>query len=199
MGKLSDLQFRLLGLLPLSFFIGQTVHYWRFGGLGNLLWMCNIGNLLLAIGMFLNHRELIRATAIWTIPGLVIWFCYVGLGGGVSSALAHIGGVIVGVLVLRRVRMDRIAWLYAFAWYLVVQAASRLVTARALNVNVAHFIQPGWEKAFGSFWAFWIVMTLVVAIALWVIGTAFSLIWPQSKTELQPAPDVIASALPPAD
>jgi hypothetical protein len=199
--KLSEFQFRLLGLVPLSFFVAQTVHYWRFGGLGNLLWMCNIGNLLLAIGMFLNHRELIRATAIWTIPGLGIWFWYVWLSGSTafSSTLAHVGGVIVGVLVLRRVRMDRIAWLYAFVWYLLVQGASRVITARELNVNVAHFIQPGWEGAFGSFWKFWIVMTLVVAIALWAIGMVFSLIWPQSKTELPPARDVIASALPPAD
>ena len=65
---------RLLGLLPLAFFFGQVIHYWRFGGLGNLLWMCNVGNLLLAIGLFLDHRELIRAAAIWTIPGLVVGF-----------------------------------------------------------------------------------------------------------------------------
>ena len=43
--------------------------------------MCNIGNLLLAIGLFLNHRELIRAAAIWMIPGLGIWFWYVWLSG----------------------------------------------------------------------------------------------------------------------
>jgi len=198
--KLSEFQFRLLGVVPLSFFVAQTVHYWRFG-LGNLLWMCNIGNLLLAIGMFLNHRELIRAAAIWTIPGLGIWFWYVWLSGStaLSSTLAHVGGVIVGVLVLRRVRMDRIAWFYAFAWYLFIQFVSRVATARELNVNVAQFIQPGWKQAFSSFWKFWIVMTLVVAIGLWGIGKAFSLIWPQSRTELPPARDVIASALPPAD
>lgn len=178
MHRLSTLQFRLLGLLPLSFFVAQTVHYWRYGGLGNLAWMCNVGNVLLAIGMFVNHRELMRAAAIWTIPGLGVWFLYVGLAGGISSALAHVGGIIVGVLVLWRVRMDRRAWVYAFAWYLVMQLFSRLATARELNVNVAHFIQPGWERAFGSFWKFWLVMTLVVGVALWMIGFFFSLIWP---------------------
>lgn len=174
----SSLQFRLLGLVPLSFFLAQTVHYWRYGGLGNLAWMCNVGNLLLATGMFFNHREMMRAAAIWTIPGLAIWYLYVGIAGGPSSALAHVGGIIVGVLVLWRVRMDRWAWVYAFAWYLVMQLFSRFATARELNVNVAHFIQPGWEAAFSNFWKFWLVMTVVVGAALWLIGMFFFLIWP---------------------
>ena len=163
----------------------QVVHYWRFGGLGNLAWMCNVGNLLLAIGLFLNHKELIRASAIWTIPGLGVWIFYVGFGGGLSSALAHIGGVIVGFFVLSQVRMDRIAWLYAFAWYLFMQVLSRLITTPDLNVNVVYKIQPGWESAFGSFWKFWLVMTLVVAVALWLIGMLLSLVWPANSATTQ--------------
>ena len=175
--------FRLIGLLPLTFFLAQTVHYWHYGGLGNLAWMCNIGNLLLAIGIFLDHRELIRAAAIWTIPGLAIWFWYVWLEGstGVSSMLAHVGGIIVAIIVLRRVRMDHTAWFYAFAWYLFMQLTSRLVTNPALNVNVVFKIEPGWERAFTSFWKFWLVMTLVVAVGLWVIGMILSLIWPMRR------------------
>src|SRR5258708_2314207 len=69
-------RFRLLGLLPLIFFLSQAIHYWRVGGAGNLLWMCNVGNLLLAIGLFIERRELIRGAAIWTIPGLAIWILY---------------------------------------------------------------------------------------------------------------------------
>src|SRR5438105_2239759 len=88
--------------------------------MGNLLWMCNVGNLLLAIGLVLNHRELIRAAAIWTSSRLGVWFWYVWLSGdtALSSTLAHVGGLIVALIALRRVRMDRFAWLYAFVWYL---------------------------------------------------------------------------------
>src|SRR6266550_2881193 len=161
-------RFRLLGVLPLIFFLAQVAHYGRFGGLGNLAWMCNIGNLLLAIGLFLNHKELIRATAIWTIPGLGIWFWFVWLDGStsLSSTLAHGGGIIVGMIVLRRVRMDRIAWIYAFVWYLFMQLVSRLVTDPRLNVNVAHRIQTGWEHAFSGYWRFWVVMAALVAFCL---------------------------------
>jgi len=178
-------RFRLIGFLPLIFFGVQFVHYWRFGGLGNLAWMCNVGNLLLAIGLFLYHKELIRATAIWTIPGLGIWFWYVWLTGSTafSSTLAHVGGVIVGMFVLSRVRMDRIAWLYAFVWYLFMQVVSRVITSPEINANVAHHIQPGWENAFTSYWKFWLVMTIVVAAALWAIGMVLSRIWPCAVSE----------------
>lgn len=176
-------RFRLLGLLPLMFFLSQAVHYWRVGGAGNLLWMCNIGNLLLAIGLFIERRELMRAAAIWTIPGLAIWILYVVLKYEVvlSGILAHVGGILVGLFVLRIVRMDRIAWAYAFAWYLILQLAARLFTSPDLNVNVAFRIQTGWEKTFTSYWKFWIVMSAVVATGLWVIGLVLSFIWPTAQ------------------
>jgi hypothetical protein len=178
-------RFELIGLLPLTFFLAQTIHYWRVGGMGNLLWMCNIGNLLLAVGLFFNHREMIRAAAIWTIPGLAVWIRYVLFEYDfvVSSALAHLGGVIVALIVLRRVRMDRLAWLFAFAWYLVMQVVSRLVTDPRLNVNVVDRIQTGWEPTFSSYWKFWMVMTLLVGLSLWAIGIVLSWIWPARDQE----------------
>lgn len=173
-----DLRFRLLGVLPLLFFAGQTVHYWRFGGLGNLLWMCNTGNLLLAVGLFLGHRELIRAAAIWTIPGLGIWIWYVAKDANLSSTLAHVGGIIVGMIALRRVRMDRLAWIYAVAWALLLQLAARWFTDPALNVNLAHGVQPGFEGAFPRYWMFWLVLCVVVGIMLWLLGKLFQWLWP---------------------
>jgi hypothetical protein len=174
-----------MGLFPLIFFLVQTIHYWRFGGMGNLLWICNLGSVLLGIGLLLSHRELIRAAAIWTIPGLGIWIRYVLLASGFyfSTTLAHLGGIAVGLIALRRVRMDRTAWIYAFAWYLLTQLAARVLTSPDLNVNVAHRIQPGWERFFSSYWKFWIVMVVVTAIALWIIGKILSLIWPAAESE----------------
>ena len=176
-------RYRLLGVLPILFFLVQTSHYWRYGGMGNLLWMCNVGNVLLGIGLLLGHRELIRAAAIWTIPGLGIWIRYVLLASGFyfSTTLAHVGGIVVGLIALRRVRMDRLAWIYAFAWSLLTQLAARLFTATELNVNLAHQIQPGWESLFNTYWKFWLVLLLLTALVLWVIGKVLSLIWPAAS------------------
>ncbi len=178
-------RYRLLGVLPLIFFLVQTVHYSRYGGRGNLLWMCNAGNVLLGVGLLMGHREMIRAAAIWTIPGLGIWIKYVLLASGFyfSTTLAHVGGIAVALIALHRVRMDRVAWLYSFGWYLLTQLAARLFAPPDLNVNVADHVQTGWETTFTSYWKFWIVMSSAVAVLLWVTGLALSLIWPASVTQ----------------
>src|SRR5215213_3346492 len=145
-----------------------------------MLWMCNIGNLLLALGLFLEKPRVIRLAAIWTIPGLFIWILYVVLAWGVflTSTLAHLGGLAVAMVALSRVHMDRSTWRWAFGWYLMVQLASRFVTPAELNVNLAHAVQPGWERAFGSYWMFWLVLTVVTVVVLWLSGLFLWSIWP---------------------
>ena len=179
---------RLLGLLPLIFFLAQGVHYWRINQLGHMLWMCNVGNLLLAMGLFLEKSRVIRLAAIWTIPGLFVWIVYVVLAWGVflTSTLAHVGGLAVALIALREYGMDRTAWRWAFGWYLMVQLASRFVTAPELNVNLAHAVQPGWETAFPSYWIFWLVLTAITVVVLWLSGLLLRSIWRQSRiTQIQ--------------
>lgn len=172
---------RLLGLLPLIFFLAQFIHYWRINELGNMLWMCNIGNLILAMGLFLEKPVPIRLAAIWTLPGLVVWFIYVVLTWGVflSSTLAHVGGIIVAMIALSHYGMDRTAWRWAFGWYLVVQLASRFFTPAKLNVNLAHAVQAGWT--FQSYWTFWLVLTATTIVVLWLCGWLLWRIWPDSR------------------
>ncbi len=170
---------RLLGIFPLIFFLAQGVHYWRINELGHMFWMCNVGNLLLAVGLFFEQVRLIRIAAIWTIPGLFVWIVYVVLAWGVffTSTLAHVGGLGVAMIAISRVGMDRGSWRWAFGWYLVVQVASRLVTAPQFNVNLAHAIQPGFEHAFQSYLTFWLVLTTATIITLWLSGLLLWRIW----------------------
>jgi hypothetical protein len=177
---------RLIGLLPLIFFLAQGVHYWRINQLGHMFWMCNIGNLILAMGLFLEKPVLIRLAAIWTIPGLFIWFIYVVLAWGVflTSTLAHVGGLIVAMIALRYYRMDRAAWRWALGWYLVVQLASRFFTPADLNVNLAHAVQRGFEQSFQSYWSFWLVLTAATIVSLWLVGLLLWSIWPANEPKV---------------
>ena len=182
---------RLLGLLPLAFFLAQAAHYSQIHQLGHLLWMCNVGNVLLAVGLLFDRPLMIRVAFIWSLPGLLIWFRYVFADwfhyetldwwAVVSSTLAHIGGLTVGLVAIRRVRMDQHSWIYSFVWYLVVQAISRIVTAPELNVNVSHAIYPGWQGTFDSYWKFWFVLTIAVAGSLWVLTWFLNRLWPCLK------------------
>jgi hypothetical protein len=174
------LSLRWLSVLPLGFFLGQVIHYSKISELGQMLWMCNIGNLLLAVGMVLETPLVMRVAAIWMIPGLVVWFLYVAMSWGLflSSTIAHLGGFLVGVLVLREVRVDRLSWFYALVWYLLLQPISRWLTSPAFNVNVSQQVYGNWARAFDTYWKFWIVMTAVVAVGLWLIGLLLNWLWP---------------------
>src|SRR5262249_27832548 len=171
---------RLLGLLPLLFFLLQAVHYYRLGQLGNMLWMCNLGNLLLAMGLLFEQPVLVRIAVLWSIPGLYIWFRYAVIEAGVSlsSTLAHIGGLIVGIFALRQVGMDRMTWVYAFAWYLILQVVSRFTTPVDLNVNVAQSVYPSWQVVFNAYWKFWLVMTALVGLVTALLVLILNRIWP---------------------
>ena len=183
-GSLST-RWRLLGLLPLTFFILQGLHYWRINELGHMLWMCNLANLLLALALFLNQALLIRVAVLWMIPGLFIWFWYVVLAWGVffSSTLAHVGGIVVGMLALKRVGMDRAVWAYALLWYFAVQLLSRLITPVEMNVNVSQKIYAGWQQTFTVYWKFWLVLTLGTALCLWVLERMLYSLWPAPKPQ----------------
>src|SRR2546428_12828136 len=145
-----------------------------------MFWMCNIGNLLLAVGLFLGQPILIRVAALWMIPGLVVWFLYVVMPYGVflTSMLAHIGALIVAMMALQRVRVDSRTWIYALGWYFIVQLLSRWLTPVEFNVNLAQTVQAGWQQTFTSYWKFWLLVTLLVAGGLWGLGKVFSLLWP---------------------
>ena len=177
---------RLLGILPLIFFIAQLVHYWPRNELGHMFWMCNIGNLILAMGLFLEKPVPIRLAAIWTLPGLVVWFMWVVLTWGVflSSLLAHACGFIVAMIAIRHYGMDRTAWRWAFGWYLAIQLASRFFTPAALNVNLAHAVQPGFEQSFQSYWTFWLILTAATIVILWLVGLLLWSIWPANETQI---------------
>lgn len=190
----------------MAFFSAQAVHYWQINQLGHMLWMCNIGNLLLAFGLFFEQALLIRVAVIWMVPGLAVWFVYVvptwgmllrgnftytELWGVISSTLAHVGGFCVGMAVIRRVRIDKQAWFYAFIWYFIIQLLSRLVTPAAMNVNVSHNVQVGWEQIFSSYLKFWLVLSTIVGVCLWLLGLFLARLWPEG-----PATDALSVEQP---
>jgi len=179
MPRLPD-RLRLLGLLPLGFFCAHAFYYWRRGESGHILWMCNIGNLLLAAGLITARPVLVRVAAIWLIPGLLVWYWFVVRPWGFvpTSTLAHLGGLAVGMYALSIIRVDLRAWVYAFLWYLFVQLLCRLFTPAALNVNVAHKVYEGWEGMFSAYWQFWLATTAVVAVGLWLLILVLSKLWP---------------------
>jgi len=158
-----------------------------------MLWMCNIGNLILALGLLFEKPLLVRVAAVWAIPGLIVWCIYVVPTWGTlltghftwselfavfASTMAHLGGTAIGMVAISKVRMNREAWLYVFGWYFIMQVASRLLTPASMNVNLAHRIQDGFENSFSSYWKFWLLLTFLNGMGAYLLVFGIGWMWP---------------------
>ncbi len=171
---------RLLGVLPLVFFTLHALGDWRDGGWPHMLWMCIIGNLLIAFGIFLRVAHSIRIGVSWLLLGLGLWLWFVVAREGTTlpSVLAHVGGLIVGLIAVSRVGADASTWLYASIWYIAMQHVCRMITPAELNVNIAHRVYDGLEEFFATYGIFWAATTMLAAFGLWVIGLGLQKLWP---------------------
>jgi hypothetical protein len=176
---------RLSGILLLSFFLIRLAEVWRLGTLADVLWMCNIANLGLALGLFAGQPVMIRPAVLWLGLGFPQWVWFMTQAGNYafSSWLTHIGALAVGIVAIARVRAERRAWIYAFIWFLVIQQFCRLFTPPALNVNMAHGMQIAdihtvWQKIFTAYWQFRVTTTLLTALCLWVAGVILRRLFP---------------------
>ena len=171
---------RLLGLLPLGFFLANLAANHGEGHPANSLWMCYLANLLLAAGLFLGRPGLLRPGALWILPGLPLWLMDMVRTGIIrpTGVLAHLGGAAVGMFALSRFRAGREAWLHALLLFLAVQQLCRWVTPPDLNVNLAHGIYEGSEGMFTEYWIYWLATSALMAAALWTTGRLLILLFP---------------------
>ena len=174
------LRFRLLGILPLCFFIARAIEYMVVAKTPEqMLWSCHISNLMLAVGMFMGSPFLIRVAVFWQILGLPPWIIDAVVSGLIKtvSIFSHLGGVIVAVVAIRQVGAKRWSWIPSLIYFVVLQQITRLLTDPGpyTNVNVAHFAYGPMKEWFAVYWKYWVVNTSMVAVTLIVIE--FVLLW----------------------
>lgn len=180
-------RFRLLGLLPLFFFLLNFIHHANEGHPHHILWLCNLDNLLLAIGFLFNAPVFFRIGILWLIPGFPLWLIesYRNNDLPFSSVLAHFGALVLGIFLLPKFGMKSWTWLPAFVYALFIQQLSRWITPPSLNINVAFSMYPGWEHTFDHYWQFWLFIAFEAAAAMFLLSLLLSRIFPV-KTSIAP-------------
>lgn len=175
---------RLIGFLPLFFFFGQVYRYYP-DGLSNMLWMCNINNLLLAIGLFFGIHWLTRLTAIWTIPGIAIWVLFDVIINHIvlASFFAHIGSFFVAFYAVSKIGASEWMGVHAIAWHFILQFISRLITPTEFNVNVSHSVHGTLNNTFNAYWKFWLTSAVVVVVGMFILQQILLKIFPEKELE----------------
>jgi len=179
------LRFRLLGILPLLFFIARAIEYAVIARTPEqILWSCHISNLMLAVGIFLANRFLIRVAVFWLILGVPPWILDMAWSHLITpvSIFSHLGGVIVAIVAIRQMGAKRGSWIPSLVYFVVLQQITRLLTEPGpyTNVNVAHFAYGNWV-VFTSYWKYWVVNTALVAVTLFVIEVVLLRFFPEQR------------------
>ncbi len=181
------LRFRLLGFLPLCFFLARAVEYMIVAKTPEqMLWSCHVSNLMLAAGLFMGNPFLIRVAVFWQILGVPPWILATTMEMAwlkpvtLVSIFSHLGGFIVAVIAIRQVGARRGSWIPSLIYFVVLQQITRLATVPGpyTNVNVAHFAYGPMKDWFASYWTYWAANTSAVALTLIVIELVLLRLFP---------------------
>src|SRR5215813_13570585 len=181
------LRFRLLGFLPLCFFLARGIEYIVVAKTPEqMLWSCHISNLMLAAGLFMGTPFLIRVAVFWQILGLPSWMIANTMQHlwleptTLVSIFSHVGGVIVSIIAIRRIGAKQWIWIPSLIYFLILQQITRLLTVPGpyTNVNVAHFAYGAMKDWFPVYWKYWLVNTSVVALTLIILEFLFMWLFP---------------------
>jgi hypothetical protein len=140
----------VLGLLCYGIHAGFHV---ARGHAVDALWACHVATLLSAAGAFTQRARLAAVAVLWLAFGNAVWLVDLSTGGEFfpTSLLTHVGGLAIGLLVLRRLGWPASSWWPAALGFLALLLLTRLLTPRADNVNLAFSVSPGWEALFPSY------------------------------------------------
>ncbi len=184
-------KWRLLGLLPLAFFLARLIYFMDHGGTSQILWICHLSNLTLAIGLLFNRPIWVGISASWLTLAIPFWIIdVIGFGmEGLTSFATHAGGTVIALLALSKIYPPRRLWIYALAWHLFLQAVCRFFTPPELNINAAHAVYRGWERFFTDYFSYWSLMTVSAGMALYLLD-AVTISWMQRKAGRNEVPGV---------
>lgn len=162
---------RLLGFLPLAFFIARILYFMDHGGSIQILWMCHLSNLTLAAGLLFNRPIWVVISTYWLALAVPFWLIDVfGFGlDGITSVITHLGGLVIAIPALWRYSPGKRIWQSALAWFLFIQLICRLFTPADLNINFAHAVYRGWESMFTNYLWYWFLTTVGAGLSVYLL------------------------------
>src|SRR5437016_6118572 len=124
----------LPGILALSFYVAHAAAHLLAHRPADLLWACHLACVWIGAGALFSMATPAAIGVSWLALGVPLWILDLATGGEFfpTSLLTHVGGAVVGVLVVRRLGVPRGTWWRATAALFVLHLVTRAVpSARA--------------------------------------------------------------------
>lgn len=156
----------------------------------NFLWICNLSailccSILMILPARLMHARSIaftwflRTMAVWMIAGSLVWLLddvFNSRDFDPLSYITHALYLLTAGIVLVRLRLSKWLWIQCLLWFWLCQILARLLGDPSENINLAFAIWPGWEVFFAAYWQYWLFLSSMIAIVLFLLNFQWVLI-----------------------
>jgi len=135
---------RWLGALGIAFYAGHAGRRALLGHPEHLLWMCHVAALLVATGLLAEAAVLNAVGTQWLVTGVPLWLADLAAGGEFfpTSVLSHVGGLLLGLVGLRRLGVPRGTWWKSAVLLAALTLLTRALTPASENVNLGFSVLP---------------------------------------------------------
>jgi len=159
----------IIGILPILFVAAATYHYIQSSTLFSLLWMCNICNITLALGILLQKPTLIWVSTLWLVWGIPLWILDVVAYKHFNphALLTHIVAAVIGLYAIKRIPKPSTMWWKAVIFGASIQLLTRLVTPNNYNINVSNRPYDLFYPFITQYWIFFL-MNLTLSFILFL-------------------------------
>ncbi|MBL8020693.1 MAG: hypothetical protein JNM27_13565 [Leptospirales bacterium] len=174
---------RFLAVFPLFFFLLKVYQYRASTDQGQILWWCNISNLLLGLAILAGNARGVWLASFMLILGTPIWLLDVWATGDftIYSVFTHIISPGMGIYCVRRLAVTRGIWWQSMLYYFSLMLLSRMLTAPALNVNLAHDIYASAKPFIQNYWLYTAMNSSLLAVSLFITEKLASRWFPVSS------------------
>lgn len=163
---------RALGIVPLALFALTAFKHAREGHLYDLLWMCNVANLVVGAALISGHPTPLRVGAIWIACGTAFWSWDAVLTGLYDELQVFSHFATLAIAVYGTTRADRAPHAFralprALVALLALQSLSHVTTPAMANVNFAFTSYYGlwaWFPADGPYTPFWLALSVTCVL-----------------------------------
>jgi hypothetical protein len=147
---------RAYGALAGLAFLAHAGHHVFRGSAWDVLWLCNLAPLLLAIGCLRAKCSFVAVALLWETLGTPLWLLNVVTGASwiPTSPLVHLACPIVAFLAVLELGWPRGAGYKAMLAMAALALLTRVFTPPSMNVNVAFAVRAGWEAQFPRYEVF---------------------------------------------
>lgn len=162
---------RAYGAMAGLAFLAHAGHHVFLGSRWDVLWLCNLAPLLLALGCLRERPSLVAVALLWETFGTPVWLINWAAGASVipTSPLVHVLCPIVAFWAALELGWPRGAGYKALLGMTVVVLLTRAFTPPSENVNVAFAVRRGWEATFPRYDVF-AALSFAGGAAIFLLG-----------------------------